>query len=198
MFNVSRNDVNFFQLAQSFTSNLCVYKIGSHSHFANFFQASVTGNGTSAFTHQLHTVIFFGIMACSNHNTTISFEMRSSEVNHFGTALTNVDNLSATVTQTFGQSIYKRTTTQTNVVTNNYCFSCKHCRKNATYSISKLFVYFRRVDTANVVGFEAFVCNHHNIYLLKFFKTVSLSTILFIKEKSCQWQDFYTRCLSRV
>ena len=37
MFNISRNDIYLLQFAQSFTGNLCVHKIGSHSHFANFF-----------------------------------------------------------------------------------------------------------------------------------------------------------------
>ena len=136
MLNVSRHNVHFFQSAQSFACNLCVYEIGSYSHFANFFQPSVAGNGTSTFANKFHTIIFFGVMACSNHNATVSVKVSSSKVNHFSTALTNIDNFSTAMTQTFSQSINNSTTAQTNVVTNNYSFSCKHCRKNATNAIS--------------------------------------------------------------
>ena len=162
MLDICRHNVHLLQCAQGLATDQLMLEIaGSSNHLANLLQTGITGNWTRITAHQLHAVIFLRIVAGSYHNAAISLQMSRGKINHLGTALTDIYNLCAAMTQALGQRINKRTTAQTDIMTDNNSLCCKHCRKNTAHAISHLFVNLGGIHTAYIVSLKSLVCYFH-------------------------------------
>ena len=145
------------------------------NHLSDFLQAGITGNRTRITAYQLHAVIFLGIMAGSNHNTAICFQMSGSKINHFRTALADINNLGAAVTQALRQCIHQCSAAQADIMSDNNSFRSEHCRKNASHTVSHFLVNFCGVNAAYIVGLKSLVRNLHLSILLFYSVFIKIS-----------------------
>ena len=128
MLNISRHNIQLLQSTHSLACYHLMRKLFScRNHLANFLQTGITGNRTCITTHQLHAIVFLRIMAGSNHNTAICFQMRGSKINHFSTTLTDINNPGTAMAQTFCQRINQCSAAQADIMADNNSFCSKHC-----------------------------------------------------------------------
>ena len=67
------------------------------------FQTIAAGNGIGSLPHKLHAIVFLGIVAGSNHNAAIGFQMHRTKINHLRTALPYIQSITASLSQTAHQ-----------------------------------------------------------------------------------------------
>ena len=149
--------------------------LGCCNHIADFLQTGITGNRTCIAAHQLHSVVFLGIMAGSNHDTAVSFQMSGSKINHFRTALADINNLGAAMAQSLRQCIHQCSATKADIMSYNNSFRSEHCRKNASHTVSHFFVNFCGVNAAYIVGLKSLVRNLHLSVLLFYSVFIKIS-----------------------
>ena len=114
-------------------------------------------------------------MAGSNHDTAVCFQMSSSKINHFRTALADINNPGTAMAQTFCQRINQCSAAQADIMSDNNSFRSEHCRKNASHTVSHFLVNFCGVNAAYIVGLKSLVRNLHLSILLFYSVFIKIS-----------------------
>ena len=177
MLNIGRHNIHLLHSTHSLACYHLMHELlGCSNHLADFLQTGITGNRTCIAAHQLHAVIFLRIMAGSNHDTAVCFQMSGSKINHFRTALADINNLGAAMAQSLRQCIHQCSAAQADIMSDNNSFRSEHCRKNSSHTVSHFLVNFCGVNAAYIVGLKSLVRNLHLSILLFYsvFSKISL------------------------
>ena len=191
MLDIGRHNIHMLQSTHSFACYYLMHELfGCSNHLTDFLQTGIAGNRTCITAYQLHAVIFLGIMAGSNHNTAVCFQMSGSKINHFRTALADINNPGAAMAQSLRQRIHQCSAAQADIMSDNNSFRSEHCRKNSSHTVSHFLVNFCGVNAAYIVGLKSLVRNLHLSILLFYsvFSKISLFKnhfiLFFIQQKN--------------
>src|SRR5690606_5241040 len=127
--------------------------------FLDIEQTGIATDRSRTFADEFHAVVVFGIVAGSYrdtaiHRLAIDLRMKGREVDFFGTAQTDIENIDAAVAQPIRQGLFKRLAGQSNIAADDNLFRLDDLRISAADAIGDFVVELIRNATTHVIGFK--------------------------------------------
>ena len=135
-----------------------------HNQLFDILEACIAADRAGLPANQLHSVIFLRIMARGNHNPAVKLQMSCGEINHFRSALSDIHNVTAGISQSVNKCLGNRRSRKTDVMSHSYLFRVKKLYKGTAYTVSQLLIDLLGINPAYIVCSKPFAAQNHTFH----------------------------------